>query len=121
MCHLISLEEYKTGHEEIDRQHYFLFEMANRIVQAHNKQATIRLGNIFFRYLYGYFITEESIMKPYDYPVYAEHVQEHKQLLNKLRELIVNSENGEWVPTDFIDFIRTQLMVHIVEKDMRLC
>jgi hemerythrin-like metal-binding protein len=121
MSIFISLEEYKTGHEEIDRQHYFLFEMANRIFHAHHKQSAVRLGNMFLRFLNDYFTAEEFIMQPYNYPGYAKHVQEHKQLLNQLREILINSENGEWVPNDFIDFIRTQLMVHIVEKDMKLC
>jgi hemerythrin-like metal-binding protein len=121
MCMLISLDEYKTGHEEIDRQHCFLFELANRIVQAQHKQLEIRLGNMFFRYLSGYFRSEEGVMLPYHYPGYAAHVLAHKQLLSRLREILVSNENGECVANDFIDFMRTQLLVHIVETDMTLC
>jgi len=121
MCILLSLDEYQTGHAEIDRQHYFLCELANGIFQAHRKPTAMRLGNMFFRYLNNYFITEENIMRPYNYPGFAMHVEEHKQLMSKLRQVMLCSESGLWVPSDFIDFTRTQLMVHIVETDMKLC
>jgi hemerythrin len=60
-------------------------------------------------------------MAHYDYPSYAEHIQDHKQLLNKLLEIVANIQSEEWQPTDLMVFMRTQLLVHIFEVDMMLC
>ncbi len=112
------LDEYKIGHETIDNQHQFLFELANRIVEDSDTEALTEHAMLLYRHIREHFHAEETLMKQYGYPGYDEHVQAHNQMLDKLVEISNSIHDGTWNPNDVLTFMRGWVLVHIMEVDM---
>lgn len=121
MSSFIWLEEYNTGDEEIDRQHQYLFVLANQIIASNNTQTTIKQINVLFRYLDEHFKSEEALMKHYNFPSYENHVNDHERLLKQLMNIADSVHTGKWNPNDIVIFMRDWLLVHVLEVDMLLC
>ena len=115
------LEAYKIGDEDIDRQHEYLFSLANEIVDPFNDaQKTHHNVLALFHYVKEHFAAEEALMKQYNYAGYAEHVEEHKVLTQKLQEISNRIVIGKIGPDHVMQFMRAWLLEHILGKDILL-
>lgn len=112
------LDKYNIGNEIVDRQHRYLFELANRIVEDHSSAELTEHAMLLYRHVREHFRAEELLMQQFDYPGYEEHVQAHNQMLDTLNEISEHIQNGSWNPNEIRDFMRGWVLVHIQEVDM---
>lgn len=126
-------EEYNIGIEDIDLQHHFFFNLINRLanelLQTHDVHHRLDLINELNAYAKFHFISEENMMRKFDYPDFIHHKFLHIELIDKLStkenllfltDYISNEREiidflGEWflnhtrkVDKKFADFLKEQ-------------
>ena len=115
-------DEYSMGEEEIDNQHKGLFKLSNEIydlVEAgvddneHFRDLFMRLND----YSVEHFIYEEMYMETEEYPKLQEHINQHLEFNNKLRELCVGIDKETHIK-DIGEFITIWLVQHVLNEDM---
>jgi hemerythrin len=115
------LDAYKIGDDTIDRQHQYLFDLANQIVDPFNDAQKTHLNVLaLYHYFREHFKDEESLMKQYDYAGYEEHVKKHEELTQKLTEISTGILSGEIGPDDVIVFMNSWVCEHILGEDLLL-
>lgn len=121
MSNFTWLDEYKIGHDVIDQQHQYLFDLANRIVAPYNDQQKTHQNVLtLYHYVREHFRDEEALMKQYNFPGYAEQVKEHELLEKRLHVISSGILTGEIKGEDVMKFMRSWLLDHILGKDMLL-
>ncbi|WP_319585983.1 hemerythrin family protein [uncultured Desulfobulbus sp.] len=96
-------ECYELGIEDIDLQHHFFFNLINRLanelLQAKDVQFRMDLINELNAYAKFHFISEENMMRKYEYPDFLHHRNLHIELIGQLSTkenmLILVDENAE--------------------------
>lgn len=111
-------DHYRVGNDIIDRQHRQLFDVGNRIVEVGSSEELIYLFMLFYQHLHEHFQAEEDLMKQYQYPDYAKHVDEHNHMLDRLIEISRTVQNRQWNMADIQVFVSRWVLVHILEFDM---
>ena len=91
-------KEFELGVPEIDTEHKELIDLINNTyaaLQAQQGSSSIMgfLGEIFAK-ISAHFALEESIMRKYKYDGYMEHKAEHEQLLDDIRDIMDDYEDG---------------------------
>ena len=91
-------KEFELGVPEIDSEHRELIELINSTyaaLQAQRGSSNIMafLGEIFAK-ISAHFALEESIMRKYRYDGYLEHKHEHERLLDDIRDIMDDYEDG---------------------------
>jgi hemerythrin len=121
MTKFIWLEEYRTGDDTIDRQHKYLFDLANQIIDPLNDiQKTYHNFLTLNHYITEHFKVEESLMKQCGDPDYHEHVKEHNAFAQKLPEISMSIISGAISLAKVTDFINRWYFEHFLEKDVLL-
>lgn len=121
MSNYIWLDEYKIGDETIDRQHEYLFDLANQIIDPLNdSQKTYHNVVALHHYVKEHFRDEEALMRESNYADYKEHIKEHTMLSQKLTGITAGIINGESSREDIMLFMRGWLLEHILGKDLLL-
>lgn len=121
MSNFTWLDEYKVGHDVIDQQHQYLFDLANQIVAPYNDQQKTHQNILsLHHYVREHFREEESLMREFDYPGYEEQVKEHALLEKRLHEISAGILRNNIKPEDVMSFMRTWLLDHILGTDMLL-
>lgn len=119
MTKFIWQDSYKIGNDNVDKQHRYLFDLANEIIDPNNdSQKSHHNVLALYHYVREHFTDEEAIMKQNDYSGYQEHKKEHELLTKRLAEISTGIISGETSPDDIMSFMRFWLLEHILEKDM---
>lgn len=116
-------EEFNTHVDEIDKQHRFLVNRINELIELKNmKEENTNLYPILLL-LVGYaqfhFEYEENLwtkLKILDLP---EHIEEHKKFslaIDNFNELYINGSRD--IDENLINFLTTWWTNHILEKDL---
>ena len=115
---------YELGHSEIDGQHQKLVDIINDFynafatAQAHNKIGDI-IGELV-NYTIFHFTAEEEIFKASTYPDAEEHIQTHKEFVDKLKGYHQEVKDGNMTTTyDLMTFLRDWLLQHIMGTDTK--
>lgn len=117
----IWLDEYNIGNDIIDRQHQYMFNLANEIVDPNNdRQKTHHNVLALYHYVREHFKAEAELMKQYDFWDYDEHIKEHGELSNRLDEISFGIIRGETSPDEVIRFMSGWLLDHILGRDILL-
>jgi hemerythrin len=115
------LDEYKIGDAAIDKQHEYLFDLANQIVDPDNdQQKTYHNIMALYHYVKEHFKAEEAIMKLRKYVDYDEHIKEHVLLSKRLDEISSQVIRGDTGPDEVMRFMRSWLLEHILGRDVLL-
>lgn len=115
------LNEYNVGYDAIDRQHQYLFDLANQIVDPNNDQQKTHLNVMSLNhYVKEHFKDEEALMKKYNFPGYEEQVKEHDLLTKRLAEISPGIITGDVRQEEVVKFMRNWLLHHIIGKDVPL-
>ncbi len=113
------LDEYKIGHDTVDAQHQYLFELANRIIDPNNDQQTTHLNvEALYEYTHSHFRDEELLMEQYNYPDYELHKKAHKRLIAELNAVSGGILTDETPRADVVKFMSDWLLIHILDEDM---
>jgi hemerythrin-like metal-binding protein len=111
------------GIPEIDSQHRFLVELANRVIVAVRTQQGAKLVGAVVKLLREYtvehFRDEEVHMQKRGYPKLSEHHLEHERLKNQVRQWQRDLyTNRNVTAADVLAFMRSWLLEHILRTDM---
>lgn len=120
MIEFVWLDTYKIGNDSVDQQHQYLFKLANQIVEAKDTESLREYAMLLYRHIREHFQAEEALMKQHGYPAYAEHVQAHNQMLDKLVEISDHIHQGKWQHDEVQQFMRGWVLVHILDVDSLL-
>lgn len=97
--------EFSTGIEDIDHEHQELIEWINRALAASAAAGTDvaavsdLLGEIFAK-ISAHFALEERVMKTRGYDQLAPHKQDHELLLDDIRDIMDEYEEGGGMAAD---------------------
>lgn len=114
------LDEYKIGHDTVDKQHQYLFELAKRIVNPDNDQQATHLNvEALYEYTHSHFRDEELLMEQSHYPDYEPHKKAHKKLIAQLNAVSGGILTDETPRAVVVKFMKDWLLIHILDEDMR--
>ncbi|NOZ89840.1 MAG: hemerythrin family protein [Epsilonproteobacteria bacterium] len=112
-------DAYSMNEENIDKQHKWLFKLSNDIYDLiekgvddyeHFRELFMALND----YGIEHFIYEEMYMKEQGYPNLEEHIKEHRQFSDKVRDLIEKETHIK----DIGEFVSAWLVQHVLDEDM---
>ena len=118
--------EFETGVADVDHEHRELVDLINQLhaqLDSDADPATVSafLGEVFAR-ISAHFALEETVMRKHDYDEYAEHKQDHEQLLDDIRDIMDAYEAGEYSAYEdaLATAVRDWFVNHFKTKDARL-
>jgi len=116
---------FSIGVEKIDGQHRRLFQLANQLEKELAGQQSAESVGEALKFLVDYtsyhFKDEESLMAQISYPDLGAHRELHKQLIDKVRALLLDIRTGG-LPTvaDLISFLYQWIVEHIEQEDKKI-
>jgi hemerythrin-like metal-binding protein len=119
-------KDFETGVADVDHEHRELVELINALhdelgEMGDHDRIRAFLGEVFSR-ISAHFALEESIMRKHAYDEYAAHKAEHEQLLDDIRDIMDDFDDG--VYTDYraalSRAVRDWFVNHFKTKDARL-
>jgi len=108
---------YKIGHSMVDEQHQYLFDLANKVVEAKTKSDLTKCIMLLYKYIREHFRDEELLMRDVEYPHYQEHKQIHNMLLDKMNEISEKVGQDALAKDEIKEFMEDWLLDHILLKD----
>ncbi len=115
-------DEYSMNEENIDKQHKGLFKLSNEIYDLvekgiddheHFRELFLALND----YGIEHFLYEEMYMQEQGYPNLKEHIKQHNEFSNKVRDLCVGIDKETHI-RDIGEFVSTWLVEHVLNEDM---
>lgn len=118
-------EDLRTGDSQIDHQHMYLIEQANRLQQMLEKQGggaeseRVLLG--LTRYVSRHFRDEEKIMAENSFPGQEEHIRQHVEFARAVEAFLERQARGEKVAAmNLLIFLKHWFVNHIRTYDLEL-
>ncbi|GBE44688.1 MAG TPA: bacteriohemerythrin [Rhizobiales bacterium] len=119
-------EEFNTGVSEVDHEHREIVDLINELHAAIGKDASREsagrfLGEVFAK-ISAHFALEETVMRKHNYDEYADHKSDHEKLLDDLRDIMDDVEEGAGgdYETALAESVRDWFVNHFKTKDARL-
>jgi len=113
--------EYSVGHQEIDRQHKYLFELWLLIDsikdQPENERSLEQALLSLFDYIDLHFNAEEKILRRH--PKFAQHRRIHVDFINQTKVFMEQFREKSLDTHSVVDYLRSWLIEHIVNTDIR--
>ncbi len=117
-------ERLTVGVPEVDEQHRRILYLANALHGAAREDEKGEfLGTAIFEmgaYVNEHFDDEERVMREIDYPAYEEHVQLHREMRSKMRELEHRFRGGTVRATEIHQLVVSWLIQHIEGADRKI-
>jgi hemerythrin len=117
--------EYRVGVPAVDEEHRELIELINALyekMRAGDGGPDVMefLGEIYAR-IASHFALEELFMRQHDYDEYPEHKREHEQLLEEIRDIMDDYEDGRILDDEALaGRLDTWFSEHFRTRDARL-
>jgi len=115
-------ESFSVKVKKFDDQHKKLVEMLNELHEAmkvgKGKNALEKILDGLIQYTKTHFLSEELLMKQYNYPGYEQHKKEHNLLTMKVLDVQKSYREGSSVlPQSVMTFLKDWLQQHIQGED----
>ena len=114
---------YETGNEDIDQQHRYLVHLINRIQDELKiemiTEDVMRLFKELLYYARFHFISEENIMRKFDYPELDAHTLHHEKLLETFEERMEAFHEGREDIETIMDFVTDWFSLHTRNDDKK--
>jgi hemerythrin len=111
---------YNIADEQINRQHKYLFQLANRFLAADTKSELLVCAQSLFEYTQSHFAYEEALMLEHHFPEYDQHVISHQHLIERLAALRGHISGDSLDKLELKNFMGHWALFHIPEADARL-
>ena len=116
--------DFETGIPDVDHEHRTLVALINELPDALDAGPGVAardvLGDIHAG-ISAHFALEERLMRESRYDEYREHKADHDRLLDELRDLMDDFEEGRWGDRDaFAARVADWFTVHFRTRDARL-
>jgi hemerythrin-like metal-binding protein len=117
-------EKYSVGVQSIDNQHKEIFRLLDKLFEALKSgqavQTTIRIITELENYAVMHFHKEEFFFRQFNYNESGEHLQEHKQFIEKVAAIKADAKSGKLASSfELINFLKNWIDHHILEMDMK--
>ena len=118
-------EQYSLGVAEVDHEHRELIDLINElyeIVSSENSDLAVAdfLGELYTR-ISAHFALEEKVMRDSNYDEYDDHKADHERLLDDIRDLMDDYEDGVYVDVEgFGKRLDEWFSEHFRTRDARL-
>lgn len=118
-------EQYSLGVPAVDHEHRELIDLINALYASANSPGTNItvvdfLGELYAR-IAAHFALEEKIMRDSGYDEYPEHKSDHERLLDDVRDLMDDYEDGVYVDVEeFGKRLDEWFSEHFRTRDARL-
>jgi len=118
-------EQYSLGVPAVDHEHRELIDLINELyasVKGPDTDTTVMdfLGELYAR-IAAHFALEEKIMRDSGYDEYQEHKSDHERLLDDVRDLMDDYEDGVYVDVEeFGKRLDEWFSEHFRTRDSRL-
>jgi len=118
-------DEYSVGVPAVDEEHRELIELINTLydnMRSPEMDTDVYefLGEIYAR-IASHFALEELLMRQNEYDEYREHKLEHEQLLEEIRDIMDDYEDGELLDdAELARRLDAWFSEHFRTKDARL-
>jgi len=120
-------DSMKLGNEQVDNQHYQLFEMLSDLVGSCLDGSDItnlrKTLNFLVSYTVRHFVDEEALQVKYNFPDYKRHRQLHEDFKVTVGELVQRFEDSgstENLSNDVNKIIVRWLINHINGEDKKI-
>ncbi len=122
-------EEFRTGIEEVDKEHEKLFEIANRTYNTlmdefipDKYDYIVEIINELKEYATVHFQNEEEYMVKVGYKKLFSQKIAHNKFIEKINEYDLDyiDENQKDVILDMMEFVGNWLVEHILESDKQI-
>ncbi len=114
-------DAYRTGIDEIDKDHKRLVSLVGRCQQAvkagGDKGSITAVLNDLLDYTEHHFRREELLMEICNYPDISAHKQVHQQLIRQITERVQMHGNGTLTDESLLSLLRHWLTSHIAGMD----
>ena len=115
--------ELLVGIPEVDAQHRGLLWIASKVVQraargTSQSEVSSAMASLV-RSFTIHFDLEESLMQQHRYPQFREHCLEHRNLLEKLKQLFQQSKEQP-VSAEMVTLVTDWLYGHIIAFDQEM-
>ena len=111
--------KYSVGNPAIDQQHKGMFELGNDLPEVLNAQEIKPIIMRLYKYTREHFSMEEEMMKSIKFPLLAEHIKLHEELISKLNKISKIPFNTDKEVLRFKQFVYGWLIDHILTEDTR--
>lgn len=117
-------EEYRCGHELIDRQHRHLFKAANKLLSSLASSYENDIISLYVAQLMHdvkeHFSTEEQIMREVGFPLVEHHVKVHKALMKKAESLSRRLLDEQLEVSEVLQFLAIDVVYyHLLREDRK--
>lgn len=113
--------EYSVGHEEIDAQHKYLFELwilLNSIKdQKDNRRSLMQALLSLFDYVQIHFETEEKYLRKH--PEFDKHRKIHAEFITQTQTFMDQFQKETLDTQTVVDYLKNWLINHIVKTDVK--
>ena len=117
-------KEFETGIPDVDHEHRALVELINElpaILDAEPGSVALQVLGDINASISAHFALEERLMRESAYDEYREHKADHDRLLDEIRDLMDDYEEGRWVDRDaFGARVAEWFTLHFKTRDARL-
>ena len=116
--------KFKLGIEPFDGEHQAMMNVIAKMSKAAlnplDKAAAAALVGELASLAERHFNNEETELEKRGYPELVEHEDEHRNLLNELKEIRTRIESGEAAMNEELaDFLYNWMAVHVTETDAK--
>jgi len=109
-----------VGDEAIDHQHEILFRLADAFIRSIGVSERQRCADQLYDYSRNHFAYEEALMRRVGFPGLEDHVQAHKQLLERLETLSHRISNDSLDQMELQAFLQQLTVLHFRKEDAKL-
>ncbi|OFX80274.1 MAG: hypothetical protein A2X12_04270 [Bacteroidetes bacterium GWE2_29_8] len=108
--------------EELDNQHKKLFDIINELYGAFmenkHKEITKKILSELAEYTHTHFSLEEKYFMLYNYPSKEEHIKQHSEFINSVKDFLIEFErNPDALTFKLMTFIQKWINNHIQFTD----
>jgi len=115
-------DAYSVGYDDIDNEHRIFIKLSIRFQEmniATDKQIIARYLDELEKYAEFHFLSEENRMIDVDYPQLAEHIKQHRNLLEELSEKKSRILSGKLPVTALVPFLLEWFVKHTTGNDQK--
>ena len=107
-------EQYSVGVPELDKQHRYLFDLANNVQEVDGTQVKKQVMELY-KYANAHFKTEEDHMEQIGFPSFKKHKQLHEKFITDLNTM--TEKQGDNLTNEVKRFLQNWLLDHILSPD----
>jgi hemerythrin len=120
-------DDYKLGNEQVDAQHYRLFQLLSNLIGSCMDGTDIEKLRETLDFLVNYtvqhFNDEEALQIRYNFPDYDRHKQLHeafKETVGMLVQKFIDSGSSAELSIDISKIVAQWLINHIKREDLKI-